>query len=59
VWVGPEGDFTVQEIAALVSSGVQAITLGPLVLRCDTAAVAVLARVLGESDAGESGKVGG
>ncbi len=59
VWVGPEGDFTAQEIAALVSSGVQPITLGPLVLRCDTAAVAVLARVLGEADAGESGKVGG
>lgn len=48
VWVGPEGDFSPQEIAALVSAGVQPITLGPLVLRCDTAAVAVLARVLGE-----------
>ncbi|MBI5800720.1 MAG: 16S rRNA (uracil(1498)-N(3))-methyltransferase [Verrucomicrobia bacterium] len=49
VWVGPEGDFTPQEIAALVSSGVHPITLGPLVLRCDTAAVAVLARALGEA----------
>lgn len=49
VWVGPEGDFSPQEIAALVSSGVQPITLGPLVLRCDTAAVAVLARALGEA----------
>ena len=58
VWVGPEGDFTPQEIATLVSSGVQPITLGPRVLRCDTAAVAVLARVLGEADAEESEKAG-
>ena len=58
VWVGPEGDFTPQEIATLVSSGVQPITLGPRVLRCDTAAVAVLARVLGEADAEESAKAG-
>ena len=48
VWVGPEGDFTPQEIAALVDSGVQPITLGRLVLRCDTAAVTTLALVLNE-----------
>lgn len=49
VWVGPEGDFTVQEMAALVSNGVQAITLGKLVLRCDTAAVTTLALALNEA----------
>lgn len=49
VWVGPEGDFTAQEIASLVSSGAQPITLGRLVLRCDTAAVATLALVLNEA----------
>ena len=49
VWVGPEGDFTPQEIAALVSSGVQPITLGRLVLRCDTAAVTTLALALNEA----------
>ena len=49
VWVGPEGDFTPQEIAALVNGGVQPITLGRLVLRCDTAAVATLALALNEA----------
>ena len=49
VWVGPEGDFTAQEIAVLVSSGVQPITLGRLVLRCDTAAVVTLALALNEA----------
>jgi 16S rRNA (uracil1498-N3)-methyltransferase len=42
IWVGPEGDFTPAEVEALLSSGVHPITLGPLVLRCDTAAVASL-----------------
>ncbi|MFA6544746.1 MAG: RsmE family RNA methyltransferase [Limisphaerales bacterium] len=48
VWVGPEGDFTPQEIAALVGGGVQPVTLGPRVLRCDTAAIAALAVTLNE-----------
>lgn len=39
IWVGPEGDFTSEELEKLVRAGVQPITLGPLVLRCDTAAV--------------------
>lgn len=49
VWVGPEGDFTAQEIATLVSLGVHPITLGRLVLRCDTAAVVTLALALSEA----------
>ncbi|MFM8471126.1 MAG: RsmE family RNA methyltransferase [Limisphaerales bacterium] len=49
VWVGPEGDFTPEEIKALVQSGVQPITLGCLVLRCDTAAVATLALAMNEA----------
>jgi 16S rRNA (uracil1498-N3)-methyltransferase len=49
VWVGPEGDFTAPEIAALVNSGVQPITLGRLVLRCDTAAVTALALAINEA----------
>ncbi len=48
LWVGPEGDFTAPEIAALVSDGVQPITLGLRVLRCDTAAVAALALTMNE-----------
>jgi 16S rRNA (uracil1498-N3)-methyltransferase len=39
VWVGPEGDFTLEEVEAVTKSGALPITLGPLVLRADTAAV--------------------
>ena len=43
VWVGPEGDFTAGEVALAQAAGVQPITLGPLVLRVETAAVCSLA----------------
>jgi 16S rRNA (uracil1498-N3)-methyltransferase len=39
IWVGPEGDFTLEEIAAIQSAGALPVTLGPFVLRCETAAV--------------------
>ena len=39
VWVGPEGDFTPAELSAIRASGVLPITLGPLVLRSETAAL--------------------
>jgi 16S rRNA (uracil1498-N3)-methyltransferase len=42
VWVGPEGDFTPAEMSAIKSTGVLPITLGPLVLRSETAAVYAL-----------------
>lgn len=43
IWlVGPEGDFTPEEIAALTAAGYAPVTLGPLVLRCDTAATCAL-----------------
>ncbi len=42
-WVGPEGDFTRAEIDRLVELGVQPVSLGSLVLRCDTAATYALA----------------
>jgi 16S rRNA (uracil1498-N3)-methyltransferase len=43
VWlVGPEGDFSPAEMTAITSSGVIPVTLGSLVLRCDTAATAAL-----------------
>jgi 16S rRNA (uracil1498-N3)-methyltransferase len=38
VWIGPEGDFTRQEYEAIQASGAFPITLGPLVLRVETAA---------------------
>lgn len=37
--VGPEGDFTPVEMAAALAAGFEPVTLGPLVLRCETAAV--------------------
>ncbi len=43
VWVGPEGDFTPAELDALVAAGAKPFTLGPLVLRCATAAISSLA----------------
>ena len=46
-WVGPEGDFTNEEYQALASSGAQAVDLGPLVLRAETAVACGLS-VLGQ-----------
>ncbi len=39
VWIGPEGDFTLAEIQAIEAAGAQAITLGDLTLRVETAAI--------------------
>jgi 16S rRNA (uracil1498-N3)-methyltransferase len=39
VWIGPEGDFTPEELAAIQSAGALPITLGRLVLRTETAAL--------------------
>lgn len=40
--IGPEGDFSPAEIEAALAAGFQPITLGPLVLRSDTAATYAL-----------------
>lgn len=40
--IGPEGDFTPAEMSVSRSAGFEPITLGPLVLRCETAAVYAL-----------------
>ena len=40
--IGPEGDFTQAEMALSRTYGFEPITLGPLVLRCETAAVYAL-----------------
>ena len=39
VWIGPEGDFSPDELKAIESSGAQPITLGNLTLRVETAAI--------------------
>jgi 16S rRNA (uracil1498-N3)-methyltransferase len=42
VWIGPEGDFAPEEIEAIKGTGALPITLGPLVLRSETAALCAL-----------------
>jgi len=37
--IGPEGDFTPAELALAKSHGCRPITLGPIVLRVETAAL--------------------
>ena len=39
VWIGPEGDFTLEELKEIQDSGAQPISLGPLTLRVETAAI--------------------
>ena len=43
VWIGPEGDFTPAEIHAIKNAAALPISLGPLVLRSETAAIYSLA----------------
>lgn len=43
IMIGPEGDFTPAEINQARQKGAISVSLGPLVLKSDTAAVAVLA----------------
>lgn len=42
VWIGPEGDFTPAEINSIQAVGALPITLGPLILRSETAAICAL-----------------
>jgi 16S rRNA (uracil1498-N3)-methyltransferase len=42
-WIGPEGGFSSEERDWLLSNGATAVTLGPLVLRTELAAVSALA----------------
>lgn len=43
VLIGPEGDFTPEEEAAAREAGFLPVTLGPLILRAETAAISTLA----------------
>jgi 16S rRNA (uracil1498-N3)-methyltransferase len=45
VIIGPEGDFTAEELVAAQAVGFQPVTLGPLILRAETAALATLATI--------------
>ena len=39
--IGPEGDFSAAEVNAAISAGFIPVSLGDLVLRVDTAAIAI------------------
>ncbi len=49
ILIGPEGDFTPAEIGAALSAGFQPVSLGPLILRTETAALYTLSALLYES----------
>ncbi len=42
-FIGPEGDFTAKELKAALSAGCIPVTLGPHVLKVDTAAISAMA----------------
>jgi len=50
--IGPEGDFTTAEMASARTAGFEPVTLGPLVLRCETAAIYALSILSYELQAG-------
>jgi len=39
IWIGPEGDFTLDELLSIERAGARPITLGSLTLRVETAAI--------------------
>lgn len=51
--IGPEGDLTADEVAAALAAGWTPVTLGPLVLRCDTAAAFALSVLRCETDSSD------
>jgi len=48
LWIGPEGGFAPEEIAVLQEKQAVTVSLGPRILRTETAAIAMLAQVLYE-----------
>ena len=45
--VGPEGGFTDEEVSLAIAQGWQPVDLGPRILRVETAAISLAARVIG------------
>ena len=48
LFIGPEGGFEAEEVAALAEKGAQAVSLGPRILRTETAGMAMVAEILFE-----------
>lgn len=48
--IGPEGDLTAEEVNFALAAGWTPVTLGPLVLRCDTAAAYALSALRCETE---------
>ena len=48
LFIGPEGGLTPEEIALAQRNGVQSVSLGPRILRAETAALAAIANVMYE-----------
>lgn len=46
IYIGPEGGITEDEVQDALSSGIQTVSLGPRILRTETAGAAVLAMIL-------------
>ncbi len=46
VLVGPEGGFTLGEVQTAIEAGARTVSLGPLILRSETAAIAGVAMIL-------------
>lgn len=49
--VGPEGDFTLEEVKLMMDAGATPVGLGPCRLRVETATIAMLSTVMLWSDA--------
>lgn len=59
IWfIGPEGDFSDREKELMRAAGVQGVGFGPLIMRCETAALFALATTLAHF-CGSAGKGGG
>ena len=48
-WFGAEGGFDAAEAGEAVRAGLRSVSLGPRILRCETAPLAGLAAVMYES----------
>lgn len=48
LFIGPEGGLMAEEVELAQRYGVQAVTLGPRILRAETAAMAAVANVMYE-----------